>query len=394
MSTTPSTPRRALRRRTLFGAAAGLGAGALGVWGTSRLVVADPVDARAAKWRQVAEAGEDAKGIHKVMRDFMEKHRIRAAQLTVRDKDELPVSMAYTFAEADYPTTKPDSLFRVASVSKAFTCAAIHELSKAGAIDLSEPVFPYLGIDTEALPSQTKDPKVDTITIQQLVDHKGGWDLSVSGYDPLFRTRQIALDLDLPGRVAKRDIAEWMYGEPLQHKPGAKEVYCNFGYLLLGLVVEKATGDDFVKFLKTDVLTPLGVEKEVHLGRTIKADALPGEVGYDAKGTGLSAWDPHSDKPVPNAYGVFLIGEMDSGGGLVATARATSKLITRYAAWGLGGRAPGYARYGSMAGTRSVIWSRKDSVDWSYNLNTRIGDDVTEQLNKQLDAAVKEYLGG
>ncbi|HIW62361.1 MAG TPA: beta-lactamase family protein [Candidatus Stackebrandtia excrementipullorum] len=384
------TTRRLTRRTVLTGTAVG-GVGLLSAWGASRLAIADPVDITAATWRQQHAVGEQYTAIHRVMRDFMESQGVRAGTLAIRTDGELRLSSGYTFADIDYPDTGPDSLFRLASVSKAFAAAAIHRLSDDGLVDLDTPVFEYLGISTVALPGQTKDPRVDAITIAHAVDHTGGWDRAASGFDPIFRGREIAHALDLPGRVSKTDVAQYMYGEPLQSDPGSVEVYSNFGYLLLGLVVEKATGADFTEFVQTEILTPLGVEDEVALGHTVREDALDGEVGYDADGTGLSAWDPYSDEPVPAAYGTFLIAECDSSGGLVATASAVAALISEYAVWGLGERTPGYYRTGAMAGTCSRATSLSGGgVDWSYIFNTRADADALDTLGDAINAAIAD----
>ncbi|MFD0559864.1 CubicO group peptidase (beta-lactamase class C family) [Stackebrandtia endophytica] len=375
-----------LPRRALLGAAALGGAGLL-TWGATRLAGAESVDATVARWRQEHAVGEQYDEIHQIMRDYMEAHQVRAGSLAIRTRGELRLSSGYTFAEDDYPTTRPDSLFRLASVSKAFACAAVHRLADEGVIDLSTPVFPFLGISTVALPGQTKDPRIDTVTVRQLVDHTGGWDRA-AGFDPIFQGRHIARALELPGRVSKRDVAHYMYGEPLQNAPGDVEVYSNFGYLLLGLVVEQATGTDFTEFVTTEILTPLGVENEVFLGNTIEADALDGEVGYDATGTGLSAWDPYSDVPVPAAYGTFLIAECDSSGGLVATTAAVTALIAEYAVWGLGERSPGYYRTGAMAGTSTRATSLNSGVDWSYTFNARGGEANLNDLGSAINAAI------
>jgi CubicO group peptidase (beta-lactamase class C family) len=380
--------RRTIRRRSLFGAAAG--AGLLGAWGVTRLATADPAEKADPQWRQHDAVGEKYTEIHEAVRRHMTENNIRAGSFSLRTKEKLVVSTGYTYAAPDYPDTQADSLFRLASVSKAFCCAAIYELSESGIIDLSEPVFPYLGIKKVALPSQSKDAGIDKITIQQLVDHTGGWDRTAADFDPVFRTRKMAQELELPGRVAKRDVAEYMYGEPLQNEPGDKEVYSNFGYLLLGLVVEQATGTEFTDFVKTDILTPLGVEDQVFCGQTLEEDALPGEVGYDAEGTGYSAWDPDSDVKVPIPYGNFLIAEMDSGGGLVATTAAMSKLSQHYASWGMGGRSAGAYRTGGMPGTASQMTSRRDSLDWSIVFNNRDGDKNWTKLADAVNAAIDE----
>ncbi len=350
----------------------------------------DPPIAR--QWTQVDSVGASYTGVHSVVKQFMQQYGVRAGQLAIRKNGTMKLASGYTWSEPGTPTTAPTTPMRLASVSKAFTSAAIWALAQNDGFDLNTKVFSYLGITTVALPSQTKDSRVDDITVQELVDHSGGWSRTHGGIDPVFEGRAIAQAFGLSGHVTKRDVARYMYGEPLQFTPGAipsdyglVDYYSNFGYLLLGLVVEQHTGQSFIDYVKSQVLTPLGLSNDVFLGATLRSDALSGEVSYDAPAAGLSAWDPWSTAEVPSAYGTFLIAEMDSGGGLVSSAPALATFIGSNATWGMGGRSPDYARTGEMPGTASRIESRTDGIDWAYIFNTA-------EIPTDLDSAGKSTL--
>src|SRR5690606_35647346 len=90
--------------------------------------------------------------------------------------------------------------------------------------------------------------------------------------DPVFEGRAIARALNLPDRVRKRDVARYMYGEPLQYDPGdsttydADHRYSNFGYLLLACLVEEVTGVSFEKYLQDELLAPIGAADQVWVG--------------------------------------------------------------------------------------------------------------------------------
>jgi CubicO group peptidase (beta-lactamase class C family) len=323
----------------------------------------------ARQWTQTNSTGANYAGVHAVMKSYMQLRGIRAGVLAVRKNGTLKLSSGYTWAEPGYATTQPESLFRLASVSKAFTCAAIQRLVVDQGFNLDKPVFPLLGINSVAVPGQVKDPRIDTVTVRQCVEHTGGWDRGISKFDPEFEGRTIARKMNL-ARATKWDVAKYMYGEPLQANPGAKDVYSNFGYVLLGLVVEKVTGQTFYNFVNQKVLTPLGINNQVFVGATLRSGRRANEVSYDDSRVGSSAWDPWSDPLVPVSYGNFLIEAMDSGGGLVATASAISTFINNYAVWGLGGRAAGSARSGGMPGTASLAVSRTDGIDYCYIFNT------------------------
>jgi CubicO group peptidase (beta-lactamase class C family) len=339
-------------------------------------------------WTQTDVVGAGYAGIHGVMRAFMQGRGVRAGQLAVRKNGVLRLSAGYTWAEPGYAVTQPNSLMRVASVSKAFTCAAIRRLSEAGSLNLDAPVFPLLDITSVALPGQTRDARIDSVTVRQCVQHTGGWVRGVSGVDPVFRTREFARALSLPGRATKRDVARYMYGEPLQYNPGDDTTYdgtarySNFGYVLLGLVVEQVTGLPFITYLTQSVLAPLGIGGQVLVGATLRSGRQPGEAGYEDSNVGKSAWNPWSESYVPAAYGNFLVEAMDTGGGLITTAPAVTALINDNAVWGLGGRAPGSARSGSMPGTSSFAASRGGGIDWCYIINTNEVYDSEATLDK------------
>jgi CubicO group peptidase (beta-lactamase class C family) len=339
-------------------------------------------------WTQTDAVGAGYGAIHAVMRDFMQRRGVRAGQFAVRKNGVLKLSAGYTWAEPGYAVTQPDSLLRVASVSKAFTCAAIRRLVNDGRLNLDSHVFPLLGITSVALPSQTRDARIDSVTVRHCVEHTGGWVRRVSNVDPVFRTRDFARALSLPGHATKRDVARYMYGEPLQYNPGdavtynSDDRYSNFGYVLLGLVVEQVTGQSFQTYLAQSVLKPIGLDGQVFVGATPRSGRRPTELTYEHAAVDSSAWDPWSDTRVPVAYGGFLVEAMDTGGGLITTAPAVTGLITTNAVWGLGGRAPNSARSGSMPGTSSFAASRGDGIDWCYILNTSEIFDSKATLDK------------
>lgn len=341
-------------------------------------------------WKVSCSKGAQLTSIHNLMKAFMQAHNVRAGALAIRKGASLKLACGYTWAEPGYPQTQPGSLFRLASVSKAFTCAAIQKLVDDKKLKLADPVFPLLGITKKALTSQKPSKWINDITVRHCVQLEGGWDSGAAKFDAVFSMRKIARDLKLSGRAGKMDLARYMYGEPLQFQPGTAQVYSNLGYVLLGLVVEKKSGKPFSDYVRQKVLAPIGVT-DVFLGRTLRSDRRPNEVLYDDPNVGLSAWDPWSDKRVPFCHGGegWAIESMDAGGGLIASAPAVARFIGKNAVWGLGGRMANAARSGSMAGVSSLAWSRGDGIDWCFIFNTRtLPGGATDKLAADLQAAV------
>src|SRR5262249_3302763 len=171
----------------------------------------------------------------------------------------------------------------------------------------------------------TVDPRSNMITIDQLVNHAGGWNdhpastnppIAASTFgDPVFKIRKIANDLKAANHLAahktpsKTQIAGYMYGQPLQFAPGSFNFgtskgasYSNYGYVLLGLAIEHVTGQSYIDYVHDHVLEPLGLEKHIFVSPMLSAAKNPLEVHYDDPGTGLTPLAPDSNPIVPKPY--------------------------------------------------------------------------------------------
>ena len=156
------------------------------------------------------------------------------------------------------------NVLTLVSVLKVFTTADnAATMSNSGgtvavvAYDPGTKVYPLLGF------SHPADSRSDSITVQMLLDHQGGYNDGTNldfpaAMDPTYNMRKIGQAL---GHVVagKLDMAHYMYDQPLQFAPGTASAYSNFGYLLLGAVVEKVTGKTYHDYLLQSVCQPAGV---------------------------------------------------------------------------------------------------------------------------------------
>jgi CubicO group peptidase (beta-lactamase class C family) len=205
------------------------------------------------QWTVTGTAVPALAGFDHAMQTLMQANGVRAAQLAIAKNGVTKFSRAYTWAEAGYRTTQPSDRFLLASCSKMFLEAAIQALYDAKKLAPGTKVYPLLGF------SQPLDPRSDTITIQQLLDHMGGYNddplaKGGSGFDPTYHMREIALALNLGHPVTKLDVARYMYGRMLDLDPGTVYHYSNFGYLLAGAVVEQVTGMKYFDYVKATLL--------------------------------------------------------------------------------------------------------------------------------------------
>jgi CubicO group peptidase (beta-lactamase class C family) len=323
---------------------------------------------------------------------YMRRNGVRAAQLAFGKNGHVLFMRAYTYASSySYPTVHTQSPMRLASVSKALTAAAITTLLNAHTITDGTKAFPYLGVHAPLFSSQHPDSRIDTVTVRELIEHTAGIRGSV-GPDPEFQMRDVELQLHHQP-LTKAQFARYLYGLPLVSAPGVTYHYSNSGYTLLGMIVTKATHRQLMSYIDSAVLAPLGITN-VEMTRTNPALRDPREIVPDEQpnNSGPSIFDLSSNpatRRFSDGGGGVLFEVSDGPTSMSTTADSLVRFLHSYAAWGSGGRSPGAARDGCMAGVATWIESRKDGVDWAFLTNKdddlKLCFDFTTDGVKQLD---------
>ena len=321
-----------------------------------------------------AMASDGPQAIGAIAREFIERFKVPG--LSVAFARGGKVVLARGFGVADPATGAPvtvDHLFRIASVSTPITAVAILSLIEQGRLALEDLVFGEqgrLGFDFgKTLPAPVKE-----IRVRHLLTHTcGGW--SNKGDDPMFQRPA----------MKRRELIEWtLANQPLTDKPGTKHAYSNFGYCILGRLIEKLTGLPYAEAVKRDVLAKCGITAMRIAGNT-PADRAPNEVAYVANGAG-------------NPYGMN-VARMDSHGGWLATARdlvrfamhvdgfpnppdilraETIRTMTTptaaspdYACGWAVNKVPNWWHTGSLPGTASILVRTASGLCWAALANAR-----------------------
>jgi N-acyl-D-amino-acid deacylase len=278
----------------------------------------------------LADAGEPARkkipitgaadnrlaSLDKTMVEFLKVHpEIPGAVLAVARDEKIVYSRGFGYAEGKR-LMAPTAKLRIASISKPITAAAILRLIESGRLKLQDKVFTILDLEE---PKKVKfDRRWRQVTIAHLLHHTGGWDRGQS-FDPMFHNRAICAKLHIVSPARQDDIIRYMLTRPLDFEPGTRYAYSNFGYCLLGRVIEKVSGRKYEDFVRQEVLLPIGM-RDTHLGRTLREDRLDGEVVYNAGGRKAPAiLGPNLGRPVLLPYGVWCLEAMDSHGAWVST---------------------------------------------------------------------------
>ncbi|GII27000.1 serine hydrolase domain-containing protein [Planotetraspora mira] len=298
-----------LSRRSLLKAAAG----------TVPVLVAGTLPDRSADVLVTGVVPTALAGLDTVVKTYIAERGITCAQLAVAKNGKLVLARGYGTYTTPAPPgeqqflarVQPTSLFRIASLSKHITATAILRLVQEGKLSLSAPVTTLLGLSTAG------DSRLKDVTVLRLMQHLGGWDRNVSG-DQLWLDHTISAVLGVPLPISQSDIVAYATPRPLDFAPGSKMVYSNYGYLLLGQIIEKVSGMSYESYVKQKLLTPVGISR-MSIGHSLRAEASASEVGYYSQYTNTTVMDD-SRTVVPYPYGGFNMPNQGANGGWLASA--------------------------------------------------------------------------
>ncbi len=270
----------------------------------------------------------------RVMNRLMERYQIPGGALAVAKDGRLVLSRGYGWADlrAKEPV-QPDSLFRLASLTKPITAVAVLHLGESLVFQgvypdlntfLSEKAFNFVNIKPYG--GQITDPRLKNITLRDLLQHSGGWNRNWAG-DPMFRPTlgDIARAMRRSENLSSQELIGFMMGRRLSFAPGTRSAYSNLGYAVLGRVVEKISGQSYEAYVR-EMLRQMGIYS-LRSGKTRLQDRLPGEVRYyDFPGAPLTK-SVVDGTLVNRPYGEFYLEAHDANGGLVAAAPDLARLV-------------------------------------------------------------------
>lgn len=209
---------------------------------------------------------------------FMNRWELTGVSLAIMKDGNLIYAKGYGWADReDGEPMEVRHILRIASISKLITATAVMKLWEQGRLRLEDRVFGPKGILHEERFRCYTDKRLEQVTVEQLLRHKGGF--SVRAGDPMF-------DWQIVERVLKRrppyrmdDYVEYAVRSGLGYRPGARTYYSNLGYVVLSKVVEQVTGMPYERYVQDSILAPAGCY-DMHIGRARHTDKFPNEVRY------------------------------------------------------------------------------------------------------------------
>ncbi len=252
---------------------------------------------------------------------FIRRWELKGLQIAVSRNDSLVYAKGYGWADKETgEAMTPAHVMRVASVSKLITAAGIMRLQEMGKVRLTDRVFGEQGIlNDTAYTNVITDKRYFDITVEDLLRHRAGFTNGAG--DPLFSTRYIMMQNRLASPPDHRTLLRIALRRRLGYEPGGEaRRYCNIGYMLLSMIIEKLSGEPYEEFMQHEVLRPAGC-----FGFTIagnyEADRHPGEVKYymHKEAQPIEEFN-NSGRMVVKCYGENNIPELAGAGAWCASA--------------------------------------------------------------------------
>ena len=248
------------------------------------------------------ETQKDIAAVDKAVQSLMTNFAVPGVSIAITKNGKLVYVKSYgKMSNGDNTPVSNASLFRIASISKPITAVGMMKLLEANKLTMETKVFgpgSILGSDYPTAPAGVHD-----ITVRHLLHHTvGAW--GNDGNDPMFKQ---------PAYTHSQLIKWALETYPATSGRGTHR-YSNFGYCILGRVIEKLSGRSYEQFIKDEVLAPCGITN-MQIGGSTLAERKAGEVIYNAQSG-------------QNAY-LYNVPRMDAHGGWIGSATDLARFMIR-----------------------------------------------------------------
>lgn len=367
-----------------------------------------------------------ARVLDPIVKSFAKRRDATGVSVAVSHNGKLIYARAVGYSNLrELKPATPETLFSIASVSKPVTAIAILQLVQKRKLGLDDKFVDVLGLELEPKRGKSIDPRIKQVTIRHLLNHTGGWDRNISP-SPTRHSNREAVCKHLG--IEKSDfkamhLIEFMLEEPLDFEPGTRHAYSNFGYCILGRVVEAASKRPYGEYVQEEILKPAGISRMVLRSDQIRDDearsykrvsengeVVPGRFsecdlrewpasmpdsygGWIAAPVDLlrllNAFDPNSRSKLLSKNAIQAMYSPPRGLSLVDE---TGKPLKNYYAFGWVvwpkkvGLSAGHG--GSGCGTVAYAYRRSSGFNWVTLMNTDAGGPPSSVLSDECEAAL------
>jgi D-alanyl-D-alanine carboxypeptidase len=257
-----------------------------------------------------------------------------------------------------------ETAFNLGSINKVFTQIAIRQLADAGKLNVDSTLATYW-------PDYPNAEVARRVTIRQLLQHRSGVGGNIFAAPAGGRRHDVRHN---------RDYLQLFVNEPLQFEPGNRQQYSNAGYVVLGMLVERLSGEDYYDYVRRHVYEPAGMTRTA----AWTVDSLPPNtaLGYTTRGEG--------QEPGPaRANTELLPGRGSSAGGGYSTAADLVRFLQALREGKVpGGPPPGIGAAGGAPGLNALI---EGDLPGGYDLVVMANLDPPAA--ERVGRIIREWLG-
>lgn len=367
-----------------------------------------------------ASSQSSMKGVDADIERYMYRRSLQGVSFAVSRNDSLLYVKGYGWADKEKgEKMTPGHIMRIASASKLVTAIAVMKLAEQGKLKLTDRVFGPGGIlDREDFNSEIRDKRIYDITVYDLLLHRGGFGRNLG--DPLFTTRDIIAQNKLSTPPDADELTRIVLRRRLSYTPRSGRRYSNYGYLVLSMIVEKASGMEYEKYVAENMLGQIG-PRGMRMATNYYEQKYPEEVRYYTETRDLVEEFTGSGRMVPPIYGGSDYHALSGAGGWCTSAAALSlmvamvdkhpgipdilrpstiDLMTSYsekeklaAGWSSTDEHGRWERTGTLASTHTLIERFPDGDCWIIITNTGslVGSRISHELSRLVENMRARY---
>jgi len=257
-------------------------------------------------------------GLEEFTLEKMSETKLPGVSIALVDHGEITYSRGFGFRDVErgLPAT-PRTLYGIGSVTKSFTCIALMQLQEQGKLRVDDPIDRYVPL--------TVRPMGEPVRIHHFMSHSSG--IPALAYaEAVIRHSVGAADSYLP-IASYEDMLNFVNGAAgwTQARPGERWFYLNEGYVLLGAIIEKVSGQRYADYIHERIIAPLQMERTTFAREDLQQEsdaAIPYVVTKDKQ-------------QIPSRY---LNGKLSSDGGLMSSVEEMARYVTMFLNGGRGPR--------------------------------------------------------
>jgi len=267
---------------------------------------------------------KELQSFDRVVTGAMVAWNIPGGSVAVGKNGKIIYARGFGYADNKQTQVMPNTLFRIASVSKIITGMTILKIIEEKKLFLEDNVLDIL--DKVINKQDITDQEWNNVKVKNLLRHDSGVPCIDCG-----NSKWLKNEFEEKGekRATPQAVLSYLVKQKLQNKPGSQYQYNNNNYLILGRIIEQVTGKEYEKYVKDQILRPMGIIN-MKIGKTLKKDKDQMEVEYDISQMTHTVRTifPEDGEFVSAPYGNWSMEVSEAYGGWIASAADIVRFVS------------------------------------------------------------------